>query len=182
MGKNWTDQNFRLKNLKSTLMEFLMKHLILPAHKLKIQLLSSRSHLKSHSLNSWRHRLLTKIEKDDKFKHKPTNVRRIALEREARQFNSWSLVMTNFSLCVQTTSTPPWFQPLTSRSMATRTNHCATSQLIFRCCNRIYISNKLYFGALEITKKWWTKAWKSHLRSQRMFYKKSAKFSSEKFA
>ena len=36
--------------------------------------------------------------------------------------------------------------------------------------------------AIEITQKWRTKAWKSHLRSQRMFQKKSAKCSSEKFA
>ena len=29
---------------------------------------------------------------DDNKKHKPTNVGRIALERQARQINSWSLV------------------------------------------------------------------------------------------
>ena len=43
---------------------------------------------------------------------------------------------------------PTGIEPLTSQSIATLTNHCATSQLILLRRNRFYISN---FGALEIT-------------------------------
>ena len=41
----------------------------------------------------------------------------------------------------------------------------------FLLCSRFYISNKLHFSvrAVEITQKWRTNAWKSHLVSQRMF-------------
>ena len=35
---------------------------------------------------------LLELHAEGPHKHKPTNVGRIALERQARQFNSWSLV------------------------------------------------------------------------------------------
>ena len=91
--------------------------------------------------------------------HKTTNVGRIALERQARQFNSWSFSLDQFSFIGAKNLTLQGFEPLTSRSKATYTNHCATSHLIQLCCNRFYISN---FEVLDITQNWWTKAWKSH--------------------
>ena len=69
--------------------------------------------------------------------------------------------------------TTPGFEPLTYRSPSKYTDHMAIRPFLSICYNRFYISNKLYFGvsATEITQTWRTKAWKSHLRCQRMFSK-----------
>ena len=50
---------------------------------------------------------------------------------------------------MQNTLSPPVFEPLTSQSTFTRTNHCTTIHLVLSCCNRFYISSNLYLGALE---------------------------------
>ena len=47
---------------------------------------------------------------------------------------------------------PLGFQPLTARSSPTLTIHCATNHLPLLCCSRFYISNKLYFGAIDHSK------------------------------
>ena len=69
------------------------------------------------------------------------------------------------------------FELFTSQSIATPTIQFAMSHLILQCCNRLYISNKLYFGvrAIESTQKWWTKA-KSHLRTQKCSRVKAQNF------
>ena len=41
------------------------------------------------------------MQQDKKTKHKPTNVGRIALERQARQYNSRTVAYINFALWVQ---------------------------------------------------------------------------------
>ena len=56
-------------------------------------------------------------------KNKPTNVGRIALERQARQFNSGAVASMKFSLKVQKQLTTPRFEPLTSRSLTRSTAH-----------------------------------------------------------
>ena len=67
--------------------------------------------------------------------------------------------------------TTPGFEPLTFQSLAKSTVPSAISPFLLLCGNRFYFSNKLYFGVrtIEIIQKWRTKAWKGHLRSQRMF-------------
>ena len=83
-------------------------------------------------------------------KHKPTNVGRIALERQAggKTFNN------------------PRIEPLTSRSLTISIAHLAIRPFLLLCINRFYISKKPYFGwEQEITQNWRTKARKS----QRMF-------------
>ena len=71
-------------------------------------------------------------------KNKPTNVGRIALERQAGEKID-----------------PPRFEPLISRFITICTVDCAIWALFFLCCKRLYISNKLYIGvrAIEITQK-----------------------------
>ena len=71
-------------------------------------------------------------------KHKPTNVGRTALERQAGKKID-----------------PPELEPLTSLSLTRCTAHSAIRALLYICFKRFYISNKLYFGvrAIEITQK-----------------------------
>ena len=66
--------------------------------------------------------------------------------------------------------TMPGFEKLISRSLTRSTTHSAIRPFLLPFCNRFYISNQRYFGmrAIEITQKWRMKAWKSHLRSQRL--------------
>ena len=83
-------------------------------------------------------------------KNKPTNVGRIALKREAGKR----------------------FAPTEIRTIDLQIYNLMHWQLRYESCSldmlkRFYISNKLYFvvRAIEITQKWRTKAWKSHLRN-----------------
>ena len=47
---------------------------------------------------------------------------------------------------VQKHLTPPGLEQLTSRSITRCTTHSSVKPCFFLCCNRLYFSNKLYFG------------------------------------
>ena len=86
-------------------------------------------------------------------KHKPTNVGRNTLERQARQFNSGAVVLINFSLWVQhMLPRPPGIRTIGLPNRHPKHFQLLYQKLILALLQPI-ISNKLYFGvrAIEIT-------------------------------
>ena len=97
------------------------------------------------------------------------SIQQVSLSKNINRLMSEELLSNNRRL--EKHFTPVGFEPLTSRSITKCTAHSAIRPSLLLYCNRLYISNNRYFGvrSIEITRQWRTKAWKSQLRSQRMF-------------
>ena len=105
--------------------------------------------------------------------NKPTKAGKIALEWQAKQFNSGA---ENFSLLVQNHQPKVGFEPRPPGSESRTSTNVLTTRLSGPChlSNNLFcLNNKLYFGlrAIETTQKS-RSAWKNHLRSQKYLEEK----------